>query len=72
MESFLAKYDKTRDRHSDESELRVAFGELGARFPNQRAGCALASADKDMDGHISFSELGDLLSYVIQQGYKIK
>lgn len=72
VELFLAKYDRSQDRHLDEYELRAAFKDFRAYFPSWRAERALKLVDKDSDGHINFSELRDLLIYAIQQGYKIR
>lgn len=71
-ERFLAKYDTSQDSHLDEFRLRATFEELGAHFLTWRAERALNVADKDRDGHISLSELSDLLDYAIKRGYKIQ
>lgn len=69
--NFLERYDVNRDGFLNKSELKKAFENMGAFFPEWRVGRALAVADKNCDGHTGLDELEDVLLYAKKCGYNI-
>ncbi|PSS31419.1 Calcium-binding protein CML10 [Actinidia chinensis var. chinensis] len=71
LKAIFKKHDKNGDGRLCRKEVRGAFEELGACFPEWRAWRGLCNADANGDGFITEDELNGLVKYTMQLGYTI-
>ncbi|KAJ0026416.1 hypothetical protein Pint_07190 [Pistacia integerrima] len=72
IREILKKHDVNNDGFLCWEELNTAFKDLGAWSPWFRAYCGLHYADANNDGVINKDELDDVITYIINLGYKLK
>ncbi|CAK7323735.1 unnamed protein product [Dovyalis caffra] len=71
LKKIFVRHDINHDNHLSRKELKQAFDELGAFFPNFRAARGLSHADANNDGQIDMDELDDLVNYAYKLGYTV-
>ena len=71
LKAIFKKHDKNRDGRLCRKEVRGAFEELGAYFPDWRAWRGIRNADANGDGFITEDELNGLVKFAMQLGYTV-
>ncbi|KAH7523612.1 hypothetical protein FEM48_Zijuj06G0030400 [Ziziphus jujuba var. spinosa] len=72
--NVFRSYDRDGDGRLTKEELKAAFRYLGSRWSSYRTAKALHKADVNKDGFININredELGELVDYALECGYKI-